>query len=96
MELGSTTSLSFGSNLNSQGSKEELKAVAEQFEAIFVEQLLKAARQSNLADGLFDNEEAETYRDMLDKEYAKSIATNTSLGIASAIEAKFSHYLDKA
>lgn len=95
MELSTTTSLSFGSNLNSQTSKDELKAVAEQFEAIFVEQLLKAARQSNLADGLFDNEEVETYRDMLDKEYAKSIATNTSLGIASAIEAKFSHFLDK-
>ena len=87
MELGSTKSLSFGSNLKSHESKEELKAVAEQFEAIFVEQLLKAARQSTLADGLFDNEEVETYRDMLDKEYAKSIATNTSLGIASAIEA---------
>ena len=95
MELGSTTSLSFASKLDGQESKGELKAVAEQFEAIFVEQLLKAARQSTLADGLFDNEEVETYRDMLDKEYAKSIATNTSLGIASAIEAKFSHFLDK-
>ena len=95
MELGSTTSLGFASNLDGKESKGELKAVAEQFEAIFVEQLLKAARQSTLADGLFDNEEVETYRDMLDKEYAKSIATNTSLGIASAIEAKFSHLLDK-
>lgn len=95
MELGSTTSLSFGTNLNSHESQDDLKAVAEQFEAIFVEQLLKAARQSTLADGLLDNEEAETYRDMLDKEYAKSIATNTSLGIASAIEAKFSHFLNK-
>jgi len=95
MELGSTTSLSFASKFDGQESKGELTAVAEQFEAIFVEQLLKAARQSTLADGLFDNEEVETYRDMLDKEYAKSIATNTSLGIASAIEAKFSHFLDK-
>ena len=95
MELGSTTSLSFTSNSDGRESKGELKAVAEQFEAIFVEQLLKAARQSTLADGLFDNEEVETYRDMLDKEYAKNIATNTSLGIASAIEAKFSHFLDK-
>jgi flagellar protein FlgJ len=95
MELGSTKSLSFTPNLGDQNSKDDLKAVAEQFEAIFVEQLLKAARQSNLADGLFDNEEVETYRDMLDKEYAKNIATNTSLGIASAIEAKFSHFIDK-
>ena len=95
MELGSTTSLGSASNLDGKESKGELKAVAEQFEAIFVEQLLKAARQSTLADGLFDNDEVETYRDMLDKEYAKSIATNTSLGIASAIEAKFSHFLDK-
>ena len=95
MELGATTSLTFGLNSHGQESKDKLKAVAEQFEAIFVEQLLKASRQSHLADGLFDNEEAETYRDMLDKEYAKSIATNTSLGIASAIEAKFSHFVSK-
>lgn len=95
MELLSTTTLGFGSKLHGQERKEDLKAVAEQFEAIFVEQLLKAARQSTLADGLFDNEEVETYRDMLDKEYAKSIATNTSLGIASAIETKFSNFLNK-
>jgi hypothetical protein len=32
---------------------------------------------------------------MLDKEYSKSIAGNTTLGIANAIEAKFSRFLEK-
>jgi len=95
MELAPTFSTTLGPNLNGIQGKDELKAVAEQFEAIFVEQLLKAARQSNLADGLFDNDETETYRDMLDKEYAKRIATNTSLGIASAIVAKFSNFVSE-
>ena len=33
---------------------ESLKGVAEQFEAIFLEQLLRQARESKLSDGLFE------------------------------------------
>jgi len=78
----------------SSGNKSaDLNAVAEQFEAIFVEQFLKAARQSTIADGLFENQETETYQEMLDKEYAKQIANNTSLGIANAIQQQFSKHL---
>jgi flagellar protein FlgJ len=78
---------------SSENKSADLNAVAEQFEAIFVEQFLKAARQSTLADGLFENQETETYQEMLDKEYAKQIANNTSLGIANAIQQQFSKHL---
>jgi flagellar protein FlgJ len=78
---------------SSENKNTELNAVAEQFEAIFIEQFLKAARQSTLADGLFENQETGTYREMLDKEYAKQIANNTSLGIANAIQQQFSKHL---
>jgi len=88
--INSLASERFGS---SENKSENLNAVAEQFEAIFVEQFLKAARQSTLADGLFNNQETETYREMLDKEYAKQIANNTALGIASAIQQQFSKHL---
>ncbi|MEL0034227.1 MAG: hypothetical protein VW712_14755, partial [Paracoccaceae bacterium] len=33
----------------------DLYKVADQFEAIFIENLLKQARESKLSDGLFDN-----------------------------------------
>jgi|SRR6056300_40169 flagellar protein FlgJ len=88
--INSLASERYGS---SENKSENLNAVAEQFEAIFVEQFLKAARQSTLADGLFNNQETETYREMLDKEYAKQIANNTALGIASAIQQQFSKHL---
>jgi len=88
--INSLASERYGS---SENKSENLNTVAEQFEAIFVEQFLKAARQSTLADGLFNNQETETYREMLDKEYAKQIANNTALGIASAIQQQFSKHL---
>ena len=88
--INSLASERYGS---SENKSENLNAVAEQFEAIFVEQFLKAARQSTLADGIFNNQETETYREMLDKEYAKQIANNTALGIASAIQQQFSKHL---
>lgn len=84
---------------NTDASKRDVKGtaelinVAEQFEALFVEQLLQAARQSNLDDGLFENEETNTYREMLDKEYAKNIAKNAPLGIADAIQQQFGRHI---
>ena len=95
MDIKSSTLPNFSNQPSNTATHSDLKAVAEQFEAIFVEQFLKAARQSELSDGLFDSSEGDTYRDMLDKEYAKSIAGNTTLGIANAIEAKFSRFLEK-
>ena len=41
----------------------ELRDVAEQFEAIFVHQMLKQARQSKLADGIFSSEAQDTFND---------------------------------
>ena len=40
---------------SASGSNAELKAVADQFEAIFLEMLLKQARDSKLSEGLFEN-----------------------------------------
>ena len=46
---------------NFEGSKnKELRDVAEQFEAIFIHQMLKQARQSKLAEGIFNSEAQDT------------------------------------
>lgn len=63
----------------------ELRAVAEQFEALFVKQMLEQARKTKLADELFGGSGNETFRSMLDDEYAQKMADTTSLGIAEAL-----------
>jgi len=72
---------------------QELKEVAEKFEALFVEELLKSSRNSSLESGLFDSEHSDTYKSMLHREYSVSVATNTPLGIAEAMTDQFSNRL---
>ena len=64
---------------------DDLKAVANQFEAIFLEMLLKQARESKLSDGLFDTDADDNFVQMFDAELAKSSSELVDIGIAEAI-----------
>ena len=66
-------------------SSEELQAVADQFEAIFLEMLLKQARDSKLSDGLFENNADDNFVQLFDRELAKSSSEKVDIGIAQAI-----------
>jgi len=68
---------------------DELRNVAEQFEALFIEELLKTSRNSSLNADLFDGEHSDTYKELLHREYALSIAQKASLGIAEALTNQF-------
>ena len=63
----------------------ELKAVADQFEAIFLEMLLKQARDSKLSEGLFDNKADDNFVQLFDQELAKTSSESVDIGIAEAI-----------
>ena len=67
------------------GTNAELKAVADQFEAIFLEMLLKQARESKLSDGLFENNADDNFVQLFDQELAKSSSEKVDIGIAEAI-----------
>lgn len=67
----------------------QLAAVAEQFEAIFVKAILSSARSAELSDPLLNSEGQKTFNQMLDAEYADSLAQKESLGIADAIVRQF-------
>ena len=67
------------------GNNAELKAVADQFEAIFLEMLLKQARESKLSDGLFENNADDNFVQLFDQELAKSSSEKVDIGIAEAI-----------
>jgi Rod binding domain-containing protein len=70
---------------NIKNNNEDLKAVANQFEAIFLEMLLKQARESKLSDGLFDTDADDNFVQMFDAELAKSSSELVDIGIAEAI-----------
>ena len=67
----------------------QLEQVAEEFEALFVSQMLNQAYKNKLADGLFDSSENETFQNMLNQELGRKIATNSNFGIADALKMQF-------
>jgi len=72
-----------------QSKPDDLRAAAEQFEAIFIQNLLKQARQSKLADDILGSNAGDQYTEMLEQERAKSMSKNMSLGIAEALINQF-------
>ena len=66
-------------------TSEGLKNVADQFEAIFLETLLRQARESKLSEGLFDSQADDNFEQMFDQELANSSSKLVDIGIADAI-----------
>ena len=67
----------------------QIEQVAEEFEALFVSQMLNQAYKNKLANGLFDSSENETFQSMLNQELGRKIATNSNFGIADALKMQF-------
>ena len=59
--------------------------IIQQFEAIFLQQMLKSMRTASLAEGLFQSDQSEFYRDMYDQQIATNLAQKEILGIAQII-----------
>lgn len=66
-----------------------LKEVADQFEAIFLNQILKQSRQTKLAETPFDSSAGDHYQSMLDNQYAGMLSSKVNLGIAEALIRQF-------
>jgi flagellar protein FlgJ len=71
-----------------------LGEAARQFEAIFLRQMLAAARSTDFGgDDLFGSAGEETFREMRDARFAEIAAGTGSLGLAASIEAQLARYL---
>lgn len=64
------------------GEEAELRAAARQFESLFLEMMLRSMRDASLGDPMFGGGEMETYRDMHDREVARSMTAGSGLGLA--------------
>ena len=75
------------------GERAKLAAAAKQFEAIFIRQMLSAARQTDFGGGLFDSEALGTFRQMQDERFAEIASQTGAFGIAKQIEAQLASQL---
>lgn len=62
--------------------KETLRKVAGQFEALFIQMMLKSMRDASLGEGLMDSEHVKTYQSMFDQQIALDLSKRSSLGLA--------------
>ena len=94
--LAAKVSLDQNSSSLREKNNKDLKNVAEQFESLFVHQMLKQARQSRLAEGVFSSEAQDTFNNMLDIEYSQILSKKNNFGIAEALIKQFQpHFQSK-
>ncbi|MCF6258410.1 MAG: flagellar assembly peptidoglycan hydrolase FlgJ [Gammaproteobacteria bacterium] len=68
-----------------ENSPETLRLVAEQFEAIFLQMMLKSAHGEGSEDDLFNDQQTEFYQDWHDKQLAINLAAGQGIGIADML-----------
>ena len=67
-----------------QDSPEALKAAARQFEAVFMNMLMKSMREATPKEGMFDNEQTRMYTSMLDQQLTQQLASR-GIGLADVM-----------
>ena len=76
---------------NSNKKLKELKQISNQFESIFINQILKQARKNKIENGLFDSEAISTFNSMIDEKYSKILSKKTNFGISEALFNQFKY-----
>lgn len=73
---------------------EKLGAVARQFEAVFVRQMLAAARKTDFGgDEIMGSQAMDTFRQLQDEHFADVTAQTGALGLAKLIEAQMARFV---
>ena len=67
-----------------------LKAVARQFEAVFLQMVLKSMRAATPQTGPFESDQSRFYQELLDSQLAQVLATRGGTGLAAVIERQLS------
>jgi len=70
----------------SQKSPEANKEVARQFEALFIQTMLKAMRDASQLSDTTDGEQTRFYQEMYDKQIALDLARKNGIGLAAVLE----------
>ncbi|MDO7841510.1 rod-binding protein [Sphingomonas immobilis] len=66
-------------------SRANLEAAGKQFEAVFTSMMVKSMRAPHLAEDIFGSKAGDTFREMQDQQFAKTMAEHAPLGIGKAM-----------
>lgn len=70
-----------------------VRQAAQQFEALFLDMVLKSMREASPPDGLFDSEQTRLYQSMLDQQLSQTLARRGATGLAAVIEKQLARTL---
>ena len=76
-----------------QSSPEALKQAAQQFEAVFMNMLMKSMRDATPQEGMFDSEQTRMYTSMLDQQLTQRMASR-GIGLADVMVRQLSSALN--
>ena len=79
-----------------QDTHDGIKTAARQFEAYFLQLMLRTMRESVPKDGYFDSEESNTFTDMYDQQMSQSISQGKGFGLADMLLAQIERQLPKS
>lgn len=85
-------------DLKQQAREDEraaLRPVAEQFEALFLNQVLKESRKVSFDEGWLDGKDTDFFKDWHDKQLSQDLSSKGSLGFADKIVEQLAPQLDK-
>ena len=76
-----------------QSSPEALKQAAQQFEAVFMNMLMKSMREATPQDGMFESEQTRMYTSMLDQQLTQRMA-GRGIGLADVMVRQLSNAMN--
>tara|TARA_R110000787_G_scaffold9028_1_gene31252 strand:- start:3138 stop:3446 length:309 start_codon:yes stop_codon:yes gene_type:complete len=88
MQVTTTPSATAASGAGA-ANKAALEKAAQQFEAIFLRQMIGAMRSASLAEGISDSSATEQFQSMADSRTADALAGSNSMGIAQLLIGQF-------
>lgn len=68
-----------------QNDPESLRKIAGQFEALFIQMMLKSMRDASIGEGILDSEHSKTYQGLFDKQIAMDMSQQNGIGLAEMI-----------
>ena len=75
---------------NKNNTNRDLEEVAQEFESLFINEMLKRAHSAKLAKTILTSDAEDTYTSLLNQERSKILANNHNFGIAEALVKQFS------
>ena len=75
---------------NKNNFNRDLEAVAQEFESLFINEMLKRAHSAKLAKTILTSDAEDTYTSLLNQERSKILAKNHNFVIAEALVKQFS------